>query len=199
MEDGLKGQVLEIARMVWERRLSDTAGGNISIRGSQRVCITPRLMGYRLRWQIAAEDLSVVGLDGVVVEGPKEITREGAMHLGLYRAFGDAGAVIHAHPYWTMPFVARGREIVPTLETTLKFGTIGCIEPVHGYTQELADRVIAHFEQRRAQWEKRGALEVILPTHGIVAMGRDMNACFDIVDRIETECRCQILGRLLDI
>ncbi len=38
----------------------------------------------------------------------------------------------------------------------------------------------------------------ILPRHGIVAMGKDMNACFDIVDRIETECRCQILGKLLD-
>jgi L-fuculose-phosphate aldolase len=120
------------------------------------------------------------------------------MHLGLYREFPDAGAVIHAHPYWTTVFVAKSRPIVPTLETTQKFGTVGCVAEAHGYSDELAKNVISHFTAKRAQWEK-APLMAILPRHGIVAMGKDMNACFDIVDRIETECRCQILGRLLDL
>jgi L-fuculose-phosphate aldolase len=198
MREDLKSVVLGIARLIWERRLSDTAGGNISLRDGDTVCVTPRLMGYRLRWQITDEDLSVVTLDGQVLEGPTEITREGRMHLGLYREFPDAGAVIHAHPYWTTVFVAKSRPIVPTLETTQKFGTVGCVQEAHGYSDELAKNVISHFTAKRAQWEKT-PLMAILPRHGTVAMGKDMNACFDIVDRIETECRCQILGRLLDL
>jgi L-fuculose-phosphate aldolase len=198
MNENVKKQVLDIAEIVWDRRLSDVAGGNISIRHEDIVCITPRLMGYRLRWQIGENDLSIVTLDGTVLEGPKEITREGLMHLGLYRAFGDAGAIIHAHPYWTNVFVAKSRPIVPILQSTEKFGTIECIEETTGYSQKLADRVIAHFLNKKAQWEKT-PLELILPRHGIVAMGRDMNACFDIVDRVESDCRCQILGRLLDL
>jgi L-fuculose-phosphate aldolase len=198
MKEHMKELVLEIAGLIWERRLSDTAGGNISLREGDTACMTPKLMGYRTRWQITEKDLSIVDLDGKVLEGPSEITREGMMHLGLYRAFGDAGAVIHAHPYWTTVFVAKARPIVPRLETTEKFGAIECIDEAHGYSKELADRVIAHFSAKRAQWEKT-PLMVILPRHGIVAMGKDMNACFDIVDRIETECRCQILGRLLDL
>ena len=197
MRQDLKDLVLEIARLIWERRLSDTAGGNISVRDGDTVCITPRLMGYRLRWQITENDLSIVTPDGVVLEGPEQITREGLMHLGLYREFPDAGAIIHAHPYWTTVFVARAQPIVPMLETTGKFGTIECVPEAHGYSKELAENVIAHFGSKRAQWEKT-ALMAILPRHGIVAMGKDMNACFDIVDRIETECRCQILGKLLD-
>ncbi len=198
MNDDMKQLVLDIAQLMWARRLSDVAGGNISIRNKDIVCITPRLMGYRLRWQIGQDDLSLVKLDGTVIEGPKEITREGLMHLGLYRAFPDAGAIIHAHPYWTNVFVAKSRPIVPVLQSTEKFGTIGCIEETTGYSQELADRVIGHFLAKKAQWEKT-PLELILPRHGIVAMGRDMNACFDIVDRIESDCRCQLLGKLLDL
>lgn len=197
MRQDLKDLVLEIARLIWERRLSDTAGGNISIRDGDVVCITPRLMGYRLRWQITADDLSIVTPGGEVLEGPEQITREGRMHLGLYREFNDAGAVIHAHPYWTTVFVARAQPIAPTLETTGKFGTIECVSEAHGYSEQLAENVIAHFASKRAQWEKT-PLMTILPRHGIVAMAKDMNACFDIVDRIETECRCQILGKLLD-
>jgi L-fuculose-phosphate aldolase len=198
MRQDLKTLVLDIARLIWERRLSDTAGGNISIRDGDTVCVTPRLMGYRLRWQISEADLSIVRVTGEVLEGPKEITREGRMHLGLYETFPDAGAVIHAHPYWTTVFVAKSRPIVPTLETTQKFGTIDCVPEAHGYSEELAKNVIAHFTARRDRWEK-APLMAILPRHGIVAMGKDMNACFDVVDRIETECRCQILGRLLDL
>jgi L-fuculose-phosphate aldolase len=181
MRQDLKDLVLEIARLIWERRLSDTAGGNISIRDGDAVCITPRLMGYRLRWQITADDLSIVTPGGEVLEGPEQITREGRMHLGLYQEFSDAGAIIHAHPYWTTVFVARAE----------------CVPEAHGYSEQLAENVISHFASKRGQWEKT-PLMTILPRHGIVAMGKDMNACFDIVDRIETDCRCQILGKLLD-
>jgi L-fuculose-phosphate aldolase len=193
-----KRLVLEIAKLIWDRRLSDTAGGNISVRNGENVCITPRLMGYRLRWQITEADLSIVDLEGTVLEGPKEITREGRLHLGLYKEFGEARAAIHAHPYWTNVFVAKARPIIPMLETTGKFGTIECIKEAHGYSEELAKNVIEHFKAKGAQWDK-SPLMAIMPCHGIIAVGRDMNACFDIVDRIETECRCQILGKLLDL
>ncbi len=154
MNEEMKKQVLDIAKIVWERRLSDVAGGNISIKNGDVVCITPKLMGYRLRWQIGEEDLSIVKLDGTVLEGPKEITREGVMHLGLYQAFDDANAIIHAHPYWTNVFVAKSRPIVPILQATEKFGTIDCIEETKGYSPELAERVIEHFLSKKAQWEK---------------------------------------------
>ena len=198
MSTDMKTLVIDIARLIWEKRLSDIAGGNISVRRDNIVCITPRLMGYRLRWQTTEDDLSIVDLDGAVLEGPEQITREGAMHLGLYREFEDAGAIIHAHPYWTNVFVAKSRPIVPTFQATEKFGAIECIPETPGYSPELAENVISHFISKRDQWEKT-ALEVILPRHGIVAMGKDMNACFDIVDRVESECRCQILGKILDM
>ena len=198
MKEEMKEYLLGIASLIWERRLSDTAGGNVSIRDGDIVCITPRLMGYRFRWQISADDLVICDLSGKILEGPDAMSREGTMHLSLYREFDQANAVIHAHPYWTNVFVAKARPIVPVLETTQKFGTIKCVKEAHGYSEELAENVLAHFKGKKKQWEKT-PLMALLPHHGIVAMGRDMNACFDVVDRIESECRCQLLGKLLDL
>jgi L-fuculose-phosphate aldolase len=198
MKEQSKDAIIRVAKMMWDRRLSDVAGGNISIKDEDgMICITPKLMGYRFQWQVDRSHLSVLDAEGKVIEGSEGVSREVLMHVGCYKAFPEARAIIHAHPYWTNVFVSKPRAIVPGLETTRKFGTIGMIEEAHGYSQELADKVIAYFGERREQWAK-SPLEVILPYHGIVAMGRDMNACLDIVDRIETECRCQILGKLLD-
>jgi L-fuculose-phosphate aldolase len=198
VKEQTKDAIIRVARIMWDRRLSDVAGGNISIREADgSICITPKLMGFRFQWQIDRSHISVLDPDGAVLEGSEGVSREVLMHVGLYKAFPEATAIIHAHPYWTNVFVSKPKAIVPGLETTRKFGTIGMIEAAHGYSQELADKVIAYFGERREQWAK-SPLEVILPFHGIVAMGRDMNACLDIVDRIETECRCQILGKLLD-
>lgn len=198
MKEQLKDTIIRVANIMWERRLSDVAGGNISMRDEDgMICITPKLMGYRFQWQIDRSRLSVLDPEGNVLEGNEGVSREVLMHVGCYKAFPEAKAIIHAHPYWTNVFVSKPKTVVPRLETARKFGTIGMIEAAHGYSQELADHVIAYFGDNRDQWGK-SPLEVILPFHGIVAMARDMNACLDIVDRIETECRCQILGKLLD-
>lgn len=199
MVEEMKIKVVAVSKIVRERNLSDIAGGNISVRNDEGiVCITPKLMGMRYQWEIDESLLTVLDLEGNVLEGAEGVSREVQMHLGCYNAFPEARAIIHAHPYWTNVFVSKARPIEPVLETTRKFGTIGTIQETHGYTQELADRVVAHFRNKLDQWEKT-PLEVILPYHGIVAMGREMNACLDIVDRIESDCRCQILGKLLDL
>ncbi len=199
MKEDLKDVVIRVARLLWERRLSDVAGGNVSIRDEDGlICITPKLMGFRFQWQVDRSHLSIIDTDEKIVEGNEGVSREIKMHVGCYKAFPEARAIIHAHPYWTSVFVSKARSIVPALETTRKFGTIDVIEETHGYSPELAAAVVAHFRSKGDQWEK-SPLELILPYHGIVAMARTMNACVDIVDRIEAECRCQILGKLLDL
>ncbi len=196
MYEKIKQEIIRIATIIWDKRLSDNAGGNISVREGNVVCITPKYMGYRYHYRIDAENLIVTNLEGDALEGRNEISREKLLHLGLYREFQDAGAVIHAHPYWTNVFVSRARSIIPTLEYTMKYGHVECIEETPACSEALANRVIDHFKSKRNQWEKT-ALEVIVPRHGVVAMGKDLNDCFDILDRMESECRCQILGRML--
>lgn len=120
------------------------------------------------------------------------------MHLALYKGFSDARAVIHAHPYWMNVFVAAEKPVVSILENTRKFGPIEYVKQAPGCSGELAENVLTHFKAKQTQWEKT-ALMGLLPRHGIVAMGRNMNAAFDILDRMESDCRCQILGRLFKL
>ena len=67
--------------------------GNVSARSGDRVAISPTgaVLG-----QLTPEQVTVVDLDGEVVEGELAPTSELDLHLGVYRRY-DAGAVVHTH------------------------------------------------------------------------------------------------------
>src|SRR5215211_6204913 len=45
-------KIAETGRLVFERHLTDAAGGNISVRVGEDVCITPRYSGSKRHWQL---------------------------------------------------------------------------------------------------------------------------------------------------
>ena len=56
--------IAEAGQMMFERYLTDTAGGNISARIGDLVCITPRYAGYTNHWRIRPEQVLVTDLQG---------------------------------------------------------------------------------------------------------------------------------------
>jgi len=67
--------------------------GNISARCGAVVAVTPT--GADLA-TLTAEQVSVVDLDGAVVDGELEPSSELGLHLGVYERYGSA-AVVHTH------------------------------------------------------------------------------------------------------
>ncbi|HEY2441404.1 MAG TPA: class II aldolase/adducin family protein, partial [Solirubrobacteraceae bacterium] len=67
--------------------------GNVSVRADHLVAVTPT--GAALE-RLAADEVAVVDLDGILVDGDLAPTSELELHLGIYRRYG-AGAVVHAH------------------------------------------------------------------------------------------------------
>ena len=47
--------MVELAALIYDRQLSDSAGGNMSVRSGDRIYVTPRFMGARYRWRIRAK------------------------------------------------------------------------------------------------------------------------------------------------
>src|SRR5690606_33920819 len=94
----VRERVARIGQMMFARRLTDVAGGNISERAGDFVCISPRYSGSQRQWQLTPEDVLVVNYDGEILDGTGTISRESKVHLRLHREFGDYGTgVIHAH------------------------------------------------------------------------------------------------------
>jgi ribose 5-phosphate isomerase B len=190
-------KIAETGRLVFARHLTDAAGGNISVRVDDQVCITPRYSGSRRHWQLQPDQVLVSDMQGNKLEGDGDVSRESKVHYRLYNEFPEAMAVLHSHPRHVMVFVASGQPIEPVLEATLKFGTIPVVNtfaPAH--SEKLAD-FIAGAMQGKDEAIHKYASAVMAPWHGLFVVGKDLDACFDLTERIDTNAYCILMSRLL--
>ena len=190
-------KIADTGRMVFERHLTDAAGGNISVRVGDTICITPRYSGSRRHWQLQPNQVLVSDRSGNKLEGDGDVSRESKVHFKLYREFPDGTAVLHSHPRHVMVFVASGQPIEPVLEATLKFGTIPVVDkfaPAH--SEKLAD-FIAEAMQGKEEAIRKYAAAVMAPWHGLFVVGKDLDAAFDLTERIDTNAYCILMSRLL--
>jgi L-fuculose-phosphate aldolase len=67
--------------------------GNASARAGELIAVSPSSLAYDT---LRAEDVCFVTPDGRVVEGPRPSV-ELPMHLAVYAARSDVGAVVHTH------------------------------------------------------------------------------------------------------
>ncbi len=193
--DQMRERIAELGRMLFDRHLTDACGGNMSARVGDLICLTPSQAGQKKQWQIEAEDVLVVDLDGKILDGKGKLSRESNIHLGLLRKFHTYGTgVIHAHPRNLMVFVAMAQEMPPVLEANMKYGTVPCLEYAPATTIELSVKVIAAFEGL-TETVKNHAAGVIAPWHGLFLMGKDIEAAFDAVERFDTNAYCYLMAR----
>lgn len=188
--------LVHIARLVFARRLTDSSGGNISLRQGDHIYMSPAHAGSRQQWQIEAKDVVTLDLKGNVIEGADRRTREWQIHLGVYNAFERAGGIIHGQAGYLMAFVAASRPIPPVLEHTQKFGVIGLTRPAKAHSAELARLVVEALEPQKSALQKHG-IATLVPQHGIVVVGRNLDDAFDTLERIETNAQAYLLGKLL--
>jgi ribose 5-phosphate isomerase B len=189
-------KITETGRMVFKRHLTDAAGGNISVRVGDSVCITPRYSGSKRHWHLQPNQVLVSDLSGNKLEGDGEISRESKVHYRIYREFPDATAVLHSHARNVMPFVAAGQPIEPVLEATLKFGTIPVTHYAPAHSDELADEIV-NLIRGKEEAIRKYATAVIAPWHGLFVVGKDIDAAFDLTERIDTNAYCILQGRML--
>ena len=52
MHAAIRARIAEIGKLMFDRNLTDTAGGNISVRVGEHVCITPRFAGSKFQWRL---------------------------------------------------------------------------------------------------------------------------------------------------
>lgn len=190
-------KIAETGKLVFGRHLTDAAGGNISVRVGDHVCITPRYSGSKRHWQLELNQVLVSDLEGNKFEGDGDISREAKVHYRLYKEFPDGTAVLHSHPRHVMVFVASGQPIEPIFEATLKFGTIPVVKnfaPAH--SEKLAD-FIAEAMQGKEEAIRKYAVAVMAPWHGLFVIGKDLDAAFDLTERIDTNAYAILMSRLL--
>jgi L-fuculose-phosphate aldolase len=177
--------MVEIARLMYERRLTNAAGGNLSCRVGDHIYISPRYLGSKHRWRLREEMILVYDREFNIVEGDSaQLSREGRMHFGCYKHFPQVNGVIHAHPQYLTVFASAGEPVPPVNQYTEKFGAMPVVANLPSHSQELADAVVEAITPRADVLNKNG-LGLVLAWHGVVVVGRDLDDAYDTLDRLE--------------
>ncbi len=90
----VRSSIIETGRLLARSGLVVGTAGNVSVRSGEHVAVTPT--GARLG-SLRADDIAIVYLDGLLVDGPLAPTSELPLHVAVYRRY-EAGAVVHTHP-----------------------------------------------------------------------------------------------------
>ncbi len=163
MSAALRSAVAAAARRLADEGLLVGTAGNVSAREGDRVAVTGTgvVLGA-----CPPDDVTVVDLDGEVVEGRLVPTSELDLHLALYADL-DVAAVVHTHAPWSTA-VACVLDELPVLHyQQLTLGGAVRVAPYATFgTPELAGHV------RDALTDRQAAL---MANHGSVAVGASLD------------------------
>ena len=108
MLQAVRAAVITAALRLLDAGLVRGTSGNVSARDGDLVAVTPTGVDYR---RLDAASVPVVGLDGRVVDGRLAPSSELPLHLAVYRARPDVGAVVHTHSTFATTFAVLGEEL----------------------------------------------------------------------------------------
>lgn len=187
--------MVEIADLMYSRRLTNSAGGNLSCRVDDKIYISPRYLGSTNRWRLTEGMILVFDRDFNILYGdPAKVSRESRMHFACYKQFPEINGFIHAHPQYLTVFASAGETLPPVNQYTEKFGDLPVVPNLPAHSQDLADAVVAAITPRAAALKKNG-LGLILAWHGVAIVGRSLDDAYDTLDRLEWSAQTYLLGR----
>jgi len=189
--------IAELGRLMYERRLTDAAGGNISARVDDVMLITPRMAGSIYRWRLDPQQVLVLDLQGNKIEGNGDISREARVHIKLLTEYyPDGTAVVHGHARNALVFCAFGKPLPSVLYTEDKFGDLIEVEDHPAHSPELAEVISAAMRGQEARIRKQAAA-VLAPRHGVFVLAKDLNAVYDALERIDVNAYCVLMGAMM--
>ena len=171
-----RDQVAAACRRLASEGLVPGTAGNASMRSDDLVAITPTgaVLG-----ELEPEQVTVVDLDGRVVDGTLAPTSEIDLHLGVYSRIG-AGAVVHTHAPMATAIACVLDELPLVHYQMLALGGAVRVAPYATFgTPELAEGVVEALEGHSA---------ALMRSHGAVCIGGDVRAATDATLLLEWAC-----------
>jgi len=188
-DENPRQRIAEIAKLMYERHLSDSGGGNLSCRVGDRIYITPRYLGELHQFKVNIDQIITMKPNAEVIDGNADmITREGSVHVNIYNTFTQVKAILHAHPRNILPFTSAGISIPSNTEMfkhLLGNDEIEICDDVGPATDLLSTTIINCLRRRENALSRYGSA-VMIPNHGVIVAARNLNYAFCILETIET-------------
>lgn len=177
-------RVVEVCVRMLDEGLVIGTSGNVSVRLGERVLITPTGVDYR---RLRPADLPVVDLTGTRLHGEFAPTSELPLHLAVYAAREDAGAVVHTHALHATAVSTLG-DTVPPVHYML--ASSGQQVRVAEYATYGTDALAANAVDALA-----GSTSCLLANHGTLSIGEDVESAHSKASTLEWCCRLWLTAR----
>jgi L-fuculose-phosphate aldolase len=151
--------------------------GNVSVRSGDLVAVSPSGLRYA---DLTPELVGVHQLDGTAVEAPLAPSSELPLHLAVYAARPEAGAIVHTHSPAATALSTLTDEIPAVHYYLAMFGGPVRVAPYATYgTDELARNAVDALRDRTG---------CLLGNHGAVTIGPDLGTAHDKSVYLEWLC-----------
>ncbi len=183
----LTEELVEYAKLCWDRGLTESTGGNMSVRAQDNtIYITPT---FTVKHFLKPEDIVRLTLDDEKIEGKKEPSSERRMHLLIYKERRDVNSVFHAHPPYATALAVSGGEVPIDIlpETVLLLRNIAYLPYKMAGTQEFADAFSNEL--------KKGKDVFILQNHGVTVVGKNIKEAYARLETLEFSIRVMMLAK----
>ncbi len=181
-----RAEVVATAREMHRLGLVAGPAGNVSVREGDHIHITPSALRYE---DMAEQDVVTLDRTGAVVAGEREPSSERRVHLAVYAARPDVGAIVHTHSGHATAWSTTGEALrTPALERAAG----GAVEPGRrepAGSQLIADAAVDALGDRAA---------ALLESHGAFAVDSKADHALALCSLLEREARGAWLARGLD-
>lgn len=188
-EAAVRSAIVAAGRRLGARGLISAGEGNLSVRlDADRILVTP---SGRRKDELETTDLVAVRMGHTERDAGSAAglspSSDLAIHLAVYTARPDIGAVVHAHLPASMALTLAGEIPRPTAlpETALLLRRLPYVPYGEMGSVELADRIAAAL----AEGPEPLAGAALLERHGAVAVGPDLTTAVDRLELVEVLCR----------
>jgi L-fuculose-phosphate aldolase len=181
-------QLARICKMLYDKDLVTASDGNISMLVDQEhIIITPSRMNKGL---LTAEDMIVITIEGIVIEGEGEASSEFPMHRAIYMNRPDVHAIVHTHPVYATAFALVGKTIPDNylIEAKVILGPTRLAEYGTPGTMEMVEVILPHIPYCNS---------ILLKNHGALTYGADLIDAYNKMDVLESIAKTIIMSRLI--
>lgn len=171
----LRSEIVAVGQRMASSGLSPGKSGNLSVRVDGGMLITPTGIPYT---EMRAADIVEVRGDGRVVPGQRVASSEWRVHLAIYKARPDAGAIVHTHSLNATALSCLHRGIPAFHYMVAEFGgeKIACAPYATYGSEDLARFTIKALGPRNA---------CLLANHGSIALGDSVRQAYDRAAALE--------------
>jgi L-fuculose-phosphate aldolase len=172
----LRDELVSTARRMSELGLTPGMSGNVSVRSPAGILVTPSGMPYS---ELRPDDCVEVKADGAIRPGQRTPSTEWRLHRDILGARQDVEAIVHTHSLYctTISMLRRPIPAVHYMIVLAGSDEIPCAEYATFGSAELALQAVTAL---------RGGDACLLANHGMVALGRSLQAALKLAAEVET-------------